>query len=55
VQFDGQDPVTTTAVAATPRGDRCVATAHDPDLAKHAMHEELIGREIAVAGTTFTI
>ena len=53
VQFDGFDPVTTTAIAATPDGARCVATAHDPGLAKRVMHEELIGTEVAVTGTTF--
>ncbi len=54
VQYDGMTPATTTAFARTPEGSTCVASSSDPDLAERVTHEELVGVEVGVAGTTFT-
>jgi len=53
--YDGLDPVRCTVIADTPAGDRCIATAHDPELARASTTEELVGRTIQVTATTFTI
>ena len=42
-------------IADTPSGDRCVATAHDAEIARASTTEELIGRTITVDATTFTM
>jgi len=54
VFYDGQTPVRTTVIADTADGDRCVAQCADPELAERVTREELCGRPITVAGTTFT-
>ena len=53
--YDGLDPVRCTVIADTPSGDRCVATAHDAEIARASTTEELIGRTITVDATTFTM
>jgi acetyl-CoA C-acetyltransferase len=53
VGYEQSEPATCTVIADTPTGERCVATAHDPLLARQATGEELIGRTVAVDGTTF--
>jgi acetyl-CoA C-acetyltransferase len=53
--YDGLEPIRCTVIADTVDGDRCVATAHDPELARACTTEELIGRTITVAANTFTL
>jgi acetyl-CoA C-acetyltransferase len=53
VQYDDGEPARCTAIADTPPGQRVVATAHDPELARRVTKEELIGTAIAVDRTTF--
>jgi acetyl-CoA C-acetyltransferase len=53
--YDGLDPVRCTVIADTPAGERCVATAHDPDVARASTTEELIGGTITVDGNQFTL
>jgi acetyl-CoA C-acetyltransferase len=53
--YDGLEPVRATVIADTEGGDRCIATAHDPEVARAATVEELIGRTIAVDGNQFTL
>jgi acetyl-CoA C-acetyltransferase len=53
--YDGLEPVRCTVIADTPTGERCIATAHDADVARAATTEELIGRTITVDGNQFTL
>jgi len=53
--YDGLDPVRCTVIADTPAGDRCVATASDPAIARASTTEELIGRTITVDHNQFTL
>lgn len=53
VHYDDGEPARCTAIADTPDGRRCVATAHDPVLARRATKEELIGSTVTVERTTF--
>jgi len=53
--YDGLDPVRCTVIADTPTGDRCIATAHDPEIARASTTEELIGRTITVDHHQFTM
>jgi acetyl-CoA C-acetyltransferase len=53
--YDGLDPVRCTVIADTPAGDRCIATAHDPEIALAATTEELVGRTITVDANQFTL
>ena len=53
--YDGLEPVRCTVIADLPTGARCIATAHDPEVARTATTEELIGRTIVVDATTFTM
>jgi acetyl-CoA C-acetyltransferase len=53
--YDGLEPVRCTVIADTPTGDRCIATAHDPEVAYAATTVELVGRTIAVDGNQFTL
>lgn len=55
VAYDGMEPATCTVIADTPDGRRCVATAPDPELARRATIEELIGTTIAVDATRFSV
>jgi acetyl-CoA C-acetyltransferase len=50
VTYDGMDPVRTVAVCDLPDGRRCVAVAEDPDLARHAVTAELVGRRVHLEG-----
>jgi acetyl-CoA C-acetyltransferase len=54
VQYDGMTPATTTAFARTADGATCVASSADADLAERVTHEELVGVQVSVDGTTFT-
>jgi acetyl-CoA C-acetyltransferase len=54
VHYEGMDPVRVTMVADTPEGQRCVASAPDPELAARVTREELIGTTVQVTGTTFS-
>jgi len=53
--YDGLDAVRCTVIADTPAGDRCIATAHDPEIARASTTEELIGRTIQVDANQFTL
>jgi acetyl-CoA C-acetyltransferase len=53
VQYDDGEPARCTAILDTPAGQRCVATAHDPELARRVTKEELIGATVTVDRTTF--
>ncbi len=51
VGYDDGQPATWAVIADTPDGSRCVATAHDRDLAQRATREELIGTDVHIHGT----
>jgi acetyl-CoA C-acetyltransferase len=53
VTFNGEEPNRTVAVAETPSGVRCVAFSDDPDLARHAISNELVGTAIEVRSGSF--
>jgi acetyl-CoA C-acetyltransferase len=53
--YDGLEPVRCTVIADTVDGDRCVATAHDPDIARACTTDELIGGTITVDHNQFTL
>jgi acetyl-CoA C-acetyltransferase len=53
--YEGLEPVRCTVIADTVDGDRCVATAHDPDIARACTPDELIGRPISVDHHQFTL
>jgi acetyl-CoA C-acetyltransferase len=53
VNYLGMEPAMCTVIADTPDGKRCVATAKDPEVARRATREELIGSEIRVEATSF--
>ena len=55
VTFDGEEPNRTVAVANTPSGIRCVAFSDDPDLARHAISNELGGAAIQVRSGNFAM
>jgi len=54
VTYDGLTPDGVIAIADTPDGRRCIATAADADLAVAATTEELIGCTIDVRAGSFT-
>jgi acetyl-CoA C-acetyltransferase len=51
VGYDNAEPAIWSVIADTPDGARCIATAHDRDLARQATREELIGTEVHIDGT----
>ena len=53
VTFNGEEPNRTVAVAETLSGVRCVAFSDDPDLARHAISNELVGTAIEVRSGSF--
>jgi acetyl-CoA C-acetyltransferase len=53
--YDALEPIRCTVIADTVDGDRCVATAHDPELARACTTDELIGRTITVDTNQFTM
>jgi acetyl-CoA C-acetyltransferase len=53
--YDGLEPIRCTVIADTVEGDRCVATAHDPALARACTTDELIGRTVTVDHNQFTM
>ena len=53
--YDGLEPVRCTVIADTVDGDRCVATAHDSDIARACTTDELIGHPIHVDHHQFTL
>ena len=55
VTFDGEEPNRTVVVANTPSGIRCVAFSDDPDLARHAISNELGGAAILVRSGNFAM
>jgi len=55
VGYDGLDPSRCMIIADTPDGRRCMATAHDARLARHATETELIGTRVAVDGGRFEV
>jgi acetyl-CoA C-acetyltransferase len=55
VQYDDGEPGRCTAIADTSAGQRVVATAHDPELARRVTKEELIGTTVTVDRTTFQV
>jgi acetyl-CoA C-acetyltransferase len=55
VGYEHSEPARWTVIADTPDGERCVATAHDADLAHQATREELIGTTVHVDGTRFHV
>lgn len=55
VGYEQSEPATCTMIADTPDGVRCIATAHDADLAREATREELIDAAVQIDGTAFRI
>jgi acetyl-CoA C-acetyltransferase len=52
---DGSDPVRTAVVADLPDGVRTAATCEDASTARLALAEGLIGRDVRVKDTTFSL
>lgn len=50
---DPMQPATTVVLCDTADGRRCVAVAHDPELALHATTHELIGSRVSVEAGSF--
>ena len=55
VSYDRDGGSRTIVIAETPTGARCVATSDDASVATRATTEELVGANVAVAGTTFNL
>ena len=55
VTFDGMDPVRTVVVCDTADGRRCVAISQNPELAAHAIDNELIGTRARVGQGQFDL
>jgi acetyl-CoA C-acetyltransferase len=55
VTFEGGEPHRTVVIGLTPAGRRCVAFADNPDLARHAVSNELGGTTVLVRSGTFTL
>lgn len=53
VTYDALEPKTVIGIFDTPDGARVVARADDPDIAREATQNELVGQRFAVSGTMF--
>jgi hypothetical protein len=53
VTYQGMAPARVVVIGDTPGGERCVAVAHDPELAAHAVRDEFSGAPVHVGQGSF--